>query len=430
MKEDHIRVQPPVIPSGEISIPEASHFNLSNGADAFLLEAGTGDVVRIEFIFPAGQIREYLPLISSTTNLMLQEGSENYSASELHEQIDFYGAFIHLYSERDRAGLVVFSLNRHVAKILELSREILFRPVFPAEELRALMRKRLQWFRINREKMQNLAMDNFFEMIFGKKHQYGRQITEEDFGRIFPAMLADFHKAFYRPEEMTIIVSGKIPPVTRQILEDEFGKLSAPEVYREEYSTAIMGAARKKKHIEKPGSVQTAIRIGSPTINKRHPDYPGLKITDTILGGYFGSRLMRNIREEKGYTYGIRSGVSSLELSGYKIISTEVGSMYLEDSLHEIYNEIRKLQGEFTEKEELDSVRNYMLGEMIRMFDGPFSLAESFKSAWEFGLGSSYYYRFIEKIRTIDADEIKSLASTYYNIDDLYQVTAGSKMNE
>jgi zinc protease len=430
MKEDLIRVQPPVIPSGDISIPEALHFNLDNGADVFVLEAGTGDVVRIEFVFRAGQIREYLPLLSSTTNLMLQEGSENYSSSELHEQIDFYGAFIHLYSERDRAGLVVFSLNRHVAKIMELCREILFRPVFPAEELRALMRKRLQWFRINREKMQNLALDNFFEMIFGKKHQYGRKVSEEDFARIFPAMLADFHAAFYRPEEMTIIVSGKIPPGTIQILEDEFGKLRSPEVYREEFSTGILGAGRKKKHVEKPGAVQTAIRIGSPTINKRHPDYPGLKITDTILGGYFGSRLMRNIREEKGYTYGIRSGVSSLDLSGYKIISTEVGSMYLKNALEEIYKEIRKLQTEFTAKEELDSVRNYMLGEMIRMFDGPFSLAESFKSAWEFGLGSKYYYRFIEKIRTIDADEIKSLASTYYNIDEIYQVTAGSKIND
>jgi zinc protease len=430
MKEDLIRVQPPVVPAGNISIPEASHLSLPNGADVFLLEAGTGDVVRIEFIFHAGQIKEYLPLLSSTTNLMLQEGSENYTSSELHALLDFYGAFIHLYSDKDRAGLVVFSLNRHVAKIMELSREILFRPVFPGEELRALMRKRLQWFRINREKMQNLAMDNFFEMIFGKKHQYGRRVKEEDFAKIFPVMLTDFHSAFYRPEEMTIIVSGKIPAGTRQILENEFGNLSSPEVYREEFSTTIMGSGRHKKHIEKPGSVQTAIRIGSPTINKRHPDYPGLKVTDTILGGYFGSRLMRNIREEKGYTYGIRSGISSLDLSGYKVISTEVGSMYLKNSLDEIYKEIRKLQTEFTAKEELDSVRNYMLGEMIRIFDGPFSLAESFKSAWEFGLGSSYYYNFIEKIRTIDGDEIKSLASTYYNIDDLYQVTSGSKMNE
>jgi zinc protease len=428
MKEDLLRVQPPVFPAGDISIPEASHFKLNNGADVFLLEAGTGEVVRIEYIFHAGQVREYLPLLSSTTNLMLQEGSENYSAAELHEQIDFHGAFIHLYSEKDRSGLVVFSLNRHIAKISELSREILFRPLFPADELRTLMRKRLQWFRINREKMQNLAIDNFFEMIFGKKHQYGRQVTEEDFSQIFPAMLADFHAALYRPEEMTIIVSGKIPPGTRQILEDVFGNLSSRKVYREEFSTSIMGAGRKKRHIERPGSVQTAIRIGSPTINKRHPDYPALKVTDTILGGYFGSRLMRNIREEKGYTYGIRSGISSLDLSGFKIISTEVGSMYLKSALDEIYNEIRKLQTEFTPSEELDSVRNYMLGEMIRMFDGPFSLAESFKSAWEFGLGSSYYYRFIDKVRTIDPDEIKSLANTYYNIDDLYQVTAGSKI--
>ena len=199
------------------------------------------------------------------------------------------------------------------------------------------------------------------------------------------------------------------------------------KIYTEDPENILKAKKKKKVHINKPGTVQSAIRIGSPTINKRHPDYPGLKILDSVLGGYFGSRLMKNIREEKGYTYGISSSVSSLDLTGYKVISTEVSQKNYKKAIDEIYKEIRLLQNVPVKKEEMAVVRNYMSGEMLRMFDGPFALAESFRSAWEFGLDNTYYYRLAEKIKTIDPDEIIELAQTYYNIDDLYEVTVGSK---
>ena len=190
---------------------------------------------------------------------------------------------------------------------------------------------------------------------------------------------------------------------------------------------SLHGGTSGKVSINKPGAVQTAIRIGSATINKRHPDYPGLKILDAILGGYFGSRLMKNIREEKGYTYGISSSLTSLDLSGYKVISTEVGRINTQKTIDEIYKEIRLLQTVPVGRDEMAVVRNYMSGEMVRMFDGPFALAESFRSAWEFGLDNSYYHRLAEKIITIEPDEIIELARKYYNIDELYEVTAGAE---
>jgi predicted Zn-dependent peptidase len=136
---------------------------------------------------------------------------------------------------------------------------------------------------------------------------------------------------------------------------------------------------------------------------------------------------MKNIREEKGYTYGISSNVSSLDLTGYKVISTDVSQKNLGNAIDEIYKEIRLLQSVPVAKNELAVVRNYMSGEMVRMFDGPFALAESFRSVWEFGLDNNYYHRLAEKIKTIEPDEIIMLALTYYNIDELYQVTVGSE---
>lgn len=421
------RVQPPVFPAEKAVIPDAKSFRLNNGIPVYLIEAGTEDIMRLEFVFRAGQVKEDLPMLSSTSNMMLTEGSENYTSEELNRILDFYGVFLNSSSEKDSAGIVLFFLNKHIDKALELSREILFRPVFPEAELNALMNKRLRWFMVNREKVQNLAIDHFFESVFGKHHPYGHQVKEHDFESMNPALLSDFHSKYYTPDNMAVIISGKIHEKTIELLNYYFGDLISKKIYAEEPGNILIEEKRKKVHINKTGTVQSAIRIGSQTINKRHPDYPGLKILDSILGGYFGSRLMKNIREDKGYTYGISSSVSSLDLTGYKVISTEVGKKNCKKAVDEIYNEIRLLQNVPIQKEELTLVRNYISGQMVRMFDGPFALAESFKSVWEFGLDNGYYKRLAEKIKTIQPDEITELARTYYNINELYQITVGSK---
>jgi predicted Zn-dependent peptidase len=226
---------------------------------------------------------------------------------------------------------------------------------------------------------------------------------------------------------MSIIISGKIHEKTTDLLNAYFGNMPLKELSTSVPEYNFKNGVSKKIHINKAETIQTAIRIGSVTINKRHPDYPGLKVVDSILGGYFGSRLMKNIREEKGYTYGINSSLSSLDLSGYKVISTEVGKKNTKKAIDEIYKEIKILQTDPVTKEEMSVVRNYMTGEMVRMFDGPFALADSFRSAWEFGLDNTYYYRLAEKIKTIDASEIIELTKKYYNIDDLYEITAGAE---
>lgn len=420
-----MRLQPPVFPVEKVVIPEALSFRLNNGVPVYEIEAGTEEIMRLEFTFRAGQVKELLPLIASTTNMMLTEGSQNYSSEELNRILDYYGVFLNLSAEKDRAGIVVYFLSKHIEKVLELSREILFRPIFPESELNSLMNKRLRWYMVNREKVHNLATDQFFESVFGKHHPYGYQVLEPDFERINPALLTEFHSKFYTPDNMAVIISGKIHEKTNELLNYFFGDVTGEKIYTEVSENSLKGEKKKKVHINKPGAIQSAIRIGSSTINKCHPDYHGLKILDSVLGGYFGSRLMKNIREDKGYTYGINSTVSSLNLTGYKVISTEVSKNNCQKTIDEIYSEIRILQSVPVNKEEMAIVRNYMSGEMVRMFDGPFALAESFRSAWEFGLDSSYYYRLAEKIKTIDPYEITELARTYYNIDELYEVTVG-----
>lgn len=406
-------------------IPEAVSIGLTNGIPVYLINAGTEEIVRMEFTFRAGIAFENIPLLASTTNLMLTEGSRNHSAVKINRLLDLYGVYYSLYCERDRSGIVVYCLNRHIEKVMRLIAEILLAPVFPIKEVTSLMKKRLHSFLVNREKVNVLASDRFFESIFGNRHPYGRPANPDDFKTMDPSILHDFHSGYYRPENMAIIVSGKIPGNMNDLLDGIFGIIKSEKAEIKESARYLSGQKERKTHVEKAGSVQCAIKIGSATINKRHPDYHALKILDVILGGYFGSRLMKNLREEKGYTYGVGSSVNSLNLSGYKIISTEVSKNFTQSALEEIYKEIKLLQTVPVKREELQMVKNYMLGEMVRMFDGPFAIADSFRSAWEFGLDNSYYYKLADKIKSIEPDEITAIAKTYYDIDELYEITAG-----
>jgi predicted Zn-dependent peptidase len=261
--------------------------------------------------------------------------------------------------------------------------------------------------------------------VFGEEHPYGRAVRHEDYTGIGREMLQQFHSSYYRQNVMTLFASGRIESDSVSLINKHFGTAGLPG-RAETYPPALEEKDEcTRDRIIKKGAIQSAIRIGSRTINKRHPDYFGLKILDTVLGGYFGSRLMKNIREEKGYTYGIHSSIRSYRLSGYKSISAEVGSDHTDEATREIYKEIIMLQNEPVKKAELDAVKNYMLGELLRMFDGPFATLESFRSAWEFGMDNTYYNRFAETIKSIGSDEIISLARTYYKTEDLIEVTAG-----
>lgn len=419
------RTAPHINPVNPGSLAPVRSFVLGNGIPVHIIEGGTEEVMRIEFFLKAGTVTETVPLQASSTNLMLTEGSEKYSSEDIKAMLDGYGVFHQLSAEKDTAGLIIYFLNKHAEKVIELASEILFNSVFPEKEFEVMMRKRLRWFIVSREKVQTLASEKFFEMVFGNNHPYGRMISENDFEALNTEHLRNFYRRFYIPGNLSVIISGKIIENIREILDKHMGSKFPGTLLLPEIEPGFQRCPQKRIHVPRQGAVQSAIRIGSATINKRHPDYPGLKVLNTILGGYFSSRLMKNIREEKGYTYGIRSVAASLNLSGYKVISAEVDRQSAGEAIAEIYREIGILQKEPVADEELELVRNYMSGEMVRMFDGPFAMAESFRAVWEFNLDTDYYDKLAHTVRTITPGELLHLANKYYNIDELYEIVAG-----
>jgi zinc protease len=425
MKKTELLKRPPVRTVDLPAIAEPEKIIAGNGVPVYLIDAGTEDIVRIDFTLNAGSIVEKIPLTSSTTSMMLTEGTLNHKAQEINRILDSICVYFNPYSERDRAGITVCFLNKHIEKVLELTREIMFFPSFPNSELKLMMDKRLRSFLLEKEKVHSLAADKFFESVFGSSHPYGRIEVPDDFKKIKKSTLIDFHKQFYRESNMAVIISGRIPANMNLLLNKCLENTDYKTIEEDGQGLPLKQTTEKKLHIDKKGAVQSAIRIGYPTINKRHEDYQGLKVVNTILGGYFGSRLMKNIREEKGYTYGISSSLVSLIGSGYFSISTEVSNKFTHYAIDEIYNEIRRLQSEAVGIDELTVVKNFMLGNLVRMFDGPFATAECFRSVLEYGLNNSWFASYVERIKSISPEEIMALAQKYLNIEDMYEITAG-----
>ena len=419
--------QPHRLEIQKIEVPEAQKYTLDNGILVYSINAGFQDLVKVELLFQNPTFDPKLPLNNSATNRMMAEGTSKFTAQQIADMIDYYGSFYETDENSDFCSVILYSLNKYLKQTLPYVSELMYDPIFPEKELGIYKQNNKQRLIVDNEKVMSVARRKFGEIIFGKQHPYGFYVEPEDYDKIFSKDLVEFHKAKYDPSNCIIIVSGMVTDETIKLLNENFGKKASSRSKIITINPPFDSHKEKKNYIEKEGAIQSAIRIGKPFFNRRHPDYAGAAVMNTIFGGYFGSRLMSNIREDKGYTYGIGSVVVSMMNEGYFFISTEVGANVTENALKEIYFEIDEMRNELVDEEELEMVRNYMLGTFLKGIDGAFSLAERWKSIYLSGLDYSYYERYVNKIRTIGAEEVLELSRKYLNPADFYELVVGRK---
>ena len=277
------------------------------------------------------------------------------------------------------------------------------------------------------EKVSTIARRAFNEQLFGTNHPYGKNVQLEDYDSLTREALFDFHKKYYTTQNGKIIVTGKIDDSVVQMIHQHFGNTNWGTTQEIENSQNVArDPLIKEKIIRKENAKQSAVRIGLEMPVQTHPDFLKLNILNTILGGYFGSRLMKNIREEKGYTYGIGSALISLKNAGLLIIVSEVGAAYAKETVNEIFKEINRLKNEIISDEELSLVKNYMMGDFLRSFDGPFALSESYRSIIDFDLTPDYFNQGIETIKTITPEKILQLANQYLVEENFVTTIAGN----
>jgi predicted Zn-dependent peptidase len=429
MKQDIRRVDrkkgPAINKITKLNIPPVDRQILSNGTELVEVNMGTQNLVQLEVLYKGGRLSEIKKGISRATARLIKEGTIDHTSAELAEGVDFYGANISSGASLDYTYAKIFTLNKYFDRILPLLMEVLHQPTFPEDELEKYKANSIQKLQVEKAKSELVAYKTITEQLYGKDHAYGYNSTEKVYLDIERSDLNDYYQSSFGSDNRIIILSGKITPDIRDEVKKNFGKIEHLAT-KYEYKEPEVITERVTKIIKAEDNIQCAIKIGCRLFKRDHEDFADMFILNTILGGYFGSRLMSTLREKKGYTYNIYSSIDMMIHDGYFNIGTEVGNEYLEKTLEGIYHEMELLTSKKVGKEELDMVRNYLSGNFLNMIDGPFKVAGMAKVIALNGLNFDFYSNLMRRIHTITPEDLLSLAKKYFVKEKMVEIIVGN----
>ncbi len=407
----------------DVSLRDAICKRLSNGVKLYSIPNDDFEVLRVSFVFRAGSVLQSSPFVASTTANMINEGSRDISSREIAERLDFYGSFFDVNLDRDFVYVNFCSLTKFIEPTLEVAEQILLYPTLPEQELRTYTAKRKQRLSIERTKVETKAREEFAKSLFGAEHPYGISSDEACYDSITRDSIVDFYEKHYSADSLFIVCSGRLGEHEMALIE-QLG-----ERFRRGESCEMVSfpdaESRSYHFVEAADALQSSIRIGRRLFTRSHPDFLGMQVVATILGGYFGSRLMQSLREQRGYTYGVMAAMVNFEHEGYLAIATQVGVEVKDDALALIYSEIERLRVELVTPEELDMVKQIITGEMMRILDGPFGIADVTIENIMCGVDNSIIEQNIVRITQITPEEILRLSNKYLDYKDLVTVVAG-----
>ena len=395
---------------------------LDNGIEVYTIDAGAQEVVQLEMVFYAGNNFEKNNAVATATSYMLKNGTSGKTAFEINEHFEYYGAYCNRTCQNETASVSLHTLTKHLSVVLPLINEMITDSIFPEEELAIYKQNSKQKLAVNLQKCDFVANRLIDAYLFGEQHPYGKYIVAADYDALTTAQLKDHFQQYYLNGHCAIFVAGKLPADLFDLLNTQFGKLAIKPGKQQITNSVAPAATKKYRIINDAEGVQGAIRIGREFPNRLHPDFMKMMVLNTVFGGFFGSRLMSNIREEKGYTYGIHSYVQNHFQDTAFLISTEAGKDVAEATVVEIYKEMKLLREELIDEEELLLVRNYLIGNILGDLEGPFHIIGRWKNIILNDLDEQYFYESIKMIKTIPAEELKELSNKYLQPEDFYEL--------
>lgn len=415
--------QPAITDPIHLHLQPARHFILDNGISVYAVEAGAQEVVQLELVFQAGNWYDQKNIQAATTNFLLKNGTRHKTAFQLNEHFEMYGAYLNRGCYHERASLSVHSLTKYLPKLLPALAEIVSESVFPEEELNIYRQNQQQRLAVNLKKADFVANRLIDAYLFGEQHPYGKYSNPADYDALTREDLLQFYQQYYLKGHCTIFIAGQLPPNIEKLLNQFFGQLPLNGTTLAKPDFAIVPAFQKKYAIlNDANGVQAAIRLATAFPDRHHPDFLKAQLLNALFGGYFGSRLMSNIRENKGYTYGIHSFIQAHQQQSAWMVTTEAGRDVSRATIEETYKEMLALQKEPVSAEELSLIKNFMIGTLLGDVDGPFHIIERWKSYVLNEMPANYFYISIQTIKDTTAGELQVLAKKYLNPDDFYEL--------
>ncbi len=405
------------------NLPEPRKITLDNGIPVYMFNGLPEPVFRIDFIWGKGTAHWQKPGRLGVFMNMLTEGTHTRSGEDLNNLLDSYGSYVNSSVDRDDASLSLYGLSEHAEHTLPLMREIFTESTFPENELRMNALSARQSLEVSLQKVGTLASRSLNTEIFGR-HPYGMMAVPKDYDSITSAELLQIAEMYINPANLIISVSGNIPSQMENLLQRYFGDLGSKNTGSSKIPSCDFSPA-VRVHQTKLDAVQSGISMGLPGLNRHQPDYTNIQFLNCALGGYFGSRLMSNIREDKGYTYGIGSGIRLAMQGGYWAISTEVGAEHTSATLTEIHKEMEQLKSEPIPSEEFELVRNYLIGSFVRNSDGVFALAERYKGLLRYGLDFNFYSKYLRELAALTPEDILITSNKYLNYNQFFISVSG-----
>ncbi|HTO14704.1 MAG TPA: pitrilysin family protein [Edaphocola sp.] len=397
-----------------------------NNIPIYWLQAGAQEVIEVSFIFNAGIIYEPQTAVAQAVAALLRNGTSTHSSFDINKAIELYGATLKVSANNDYAFVSLYCLSKKAEKILPTIFEILTDAIFPEEELQIYQQNSIQKLMVNLLQADFVANRNIDAMLFGKNHPYGRFTEQKDIEALNSEMLKNFQRNHFNADNCKIFVAGNFENSVLESIINIFGKTKWNNTNYKINKNKI-NFSPDLNHIKTiendPNGVQASIRMARQIPNRKHEIFSEIFVLNCIFGGYFGSRLMANIREDKGYTYGIFSSIFSYQNAGVFLIGSEVGKDVAEVSLFEVKKEMEIMRNTLVSEEELLLVKNYLLGSLLADLEGPFSILQRWKSLILNNETEENFYKNIDIYKNITAERIQELAQMYLIQEDFHELT-------
>ena len=399
---------------------------MPNGIPMYRLDGGDKGIVRFDILFKGGYAVQSKPLLAMFTNRMLREGTENLTAAEISQKLDYYGAWIDMYSSQNCNHITLYTMSKHFIPLLQVLEDMLKHPLFPQENLNTVKNNNKSYFSINSRKVDIVSQRYFENSLWGEGHPLGHVVNADDYDAITRDDIIEYYNDYYGSCNCTMFISGTVDSVMLDALTKSLGK--DPWGCDKECSPVEVAQPSPlpgRRIIPVSDTMQSAVKMGFMAMDVTHPDFYKFRFLCVLLGGYFGSRLMSNIREDNGYTYHIAAELDAYGCRNAFMISSETATEYVEPLINEVYKELDRLVAEPVEVAEIELVRNYIMGELCREYEGQSAKSEVFINAWLSGVGFESVNNYLDEIKTVTPADLHRLAREYFKKENIIEIIAG-----